>query len=66
MQAARGGAPAVTRKKIPPYGARAVRSSTHLRCPIRVKRANFCQGFIPRTNDDFGEGGAYPEVHVAQ
>ena len=23
-------------------------------------------GFIPRSNEDFGEGGAYPEVHVAQ
>jgi hypothetical protein len=42
MQAARGGAPAPARKKIPPYGARA--------------------GFIPRSNEDFGEGGAYPEV----
>ncbi len=42
MQAARGGAPAPARKKIPPYGART--------------------GFIPRSNEDFGEGGAYPEV----
>jgi SNW domain-containing protein 1 len=23
-------------------------------------------GFIPRANEDFGEGGAFPEVHVAQ
>ena len=46
MQAARGGATAPARKKIPAYGARA--------------------GFIPRSNEDFGEGGAYPEVHVAQ
>jgi SNW domain-containing protein 1 len=23
-------------------------------------------GFIPRSNEDFGEGGAFPEVHVAQ
>ena len=24
------------------------------------------QGFVPRTTDDFGDGGAFPEIHVAQ
>ena len=24
------------------------------------------KGWIPRTVDDFGDGGAYPEIHVAQ
>jgi SNW domain-containing protein 1 len=24
------------------------------------------QGFVPRTADDFGDGGAFPEIHVAQ
>ncbi len=24
------------------------------------------QGFIPRKDEDFGDGGAFPEVHVAQ
>ena len=24
------------------------------------------RGFLPRTDDDFGDGGAFPEVHIAQ
>ena len=24
------------------------------------------QGFVPRTIEDFGDGGAFPEIHVAQ
>ncbi len=24
------------------------------------------QGFVPRTVEDFGDGGAFPEIHVAQ
>ena len=24
------------------------------------------QGFVPRTQDDFGDGGAFPEIHIAQ
>jgi len=24
------------------------------------------QGFIPRKPEDFGDGGAFPEIHVAQ
>lgn len=24
------------------------------------------QGFVPRSQDDFGDGGAFPEVHIAQ
>lgn len=24
------------------------------------------QGFVPRTEDDFGDGGAFPEIHLAQ
>jgi hypothetical protein len=23
-------------------------------------------GFVPRSNEDFGDGGAFPEIHVAQ
>lgn len=23
-------------------------------------------GFVPRAQEDFGDGGAYPEIHVAQ
>ena len=23
-------------------------------------------GFVPRTINDFGDGGAFPEIHVAQ
>ena len=23
-------------------------------------------GFVPRTVNDFGDGGAFPEIHVAQ
>ncbi|KAF4315141.1 hypothetical protein BBO99_00008010 [Phytophthora kernoviae] len=29
--------------------------------PLRVK-----QQFVPRRNEDFGDGGAYPELHIAQ
>lgn len=31
------------------------------RYPLRVK-----QQFVPRRNEDFGDGGAYPELHIAQ
>ncbi|POM71007.1 Pre-mRNA-processing protein, partial [Phytophthora palmivora] len=31
------------------------------RYPLRVK-----QQFVPRRNEDFGDGGAFPELHVAQ
>ncbi|KAL4145975.1 hypothetical protein PRNP1_011848 [Phytophthora ramorum] len=31
------------------------------RYPLRVQ-----QQFVPRRNEDFGDGGAYPELHVAQ
>ena len=24
------------------------------------------QGFIPRSHEDFGDGGAFPEVHIMQ
>ena len=24
------------------------------------------QGYIPRTAEDFGDGGAFPEIHIAQ
>jgi len=24
------------------------------------------QGFVPRVAEDFGDGGAFPEIHVAQ
>eukprot|EP00644_Phytophthora_capsici_P005613 jgi/Phyca11/538672/estExt2_Genewise1Plus.C_PHYCAscaffold_20216 len=37
-------------------------SSTRIpRYPLRVK-----QQFVPRRNEDFGDGGAYPELHIAQ
>ncbi|KAL3659173.1 hypothetical protein V7S43_015753 [Phytophthora oleae] len=37
-------------------------SSAHIpRYPLRVK-----QQFVPRRNEDFGDGGAYPELHIAQ
>ncbi len=28
--------------------------------------AAFLQGWIPRSQNDFGDGGAFPEIHVAQ
>ncbi|KAG6611991.1 puff-specific protein bx42 [Phytophthora cinnamomi] len=31
------------------------------RYPLRVKKQ-----FVPRRNEDFGDGGAFPELHVAQ
>ncbi|GAB4828388.1 hypothetical protein Ancab_035386 [Ancistrocladus abbreviatus] len=24
------------------------------------------KGFVPRRNEDFGDGGAFPEIHIAQ
>jgi len=34
------------------------------RAPAYGKRAS--AGFVPRAPEDFGDGGAYPEIHVAQ
>lgn len=33
---------------------------------VAVVAARNRKGFIPRSQKDFGDGGAYPEVHVAQ
>jgi SNW domain-containing protein 1 len=38
--------------------------STMCNAPAYPNRAG--SGFIPREEDDFGDGGAYPEIHVAQ
>lgn len=43
-------------------------------CPLQVALAQGStappyghrRGWIPRTQQDYGEGGAYPEIHVAQ
>ena len=34
------------------------------RAPPYGKRVS--SGFVPRAPEDFGDGGAYPEIHVAQ
>ncbi|KAK2156818.1 hypothetical protein LSH36_204g03037 [Paralvinella palmiformis] len=38
--------------------------------PVSSKRAappyGHRKGWIPRTQEDFGDGGAYPEIHIAQ
>ena len=39
-------------------------SSKRRHVPAYGKRKS--TGFVPRTLDDFGDGGAYPEIHVAQ
>jgi len=36
--------------------------SAHRTAPPYGKR----RGWIPRSVDDFGDGGAFPEIHVAQ
>lgn len=37
-------------------------ASTQKEAPPYLKR----QGFVPRRPEDFGDGGAFPEIHVAQ
>eukprot|EP01047_Picozoa_sp_COSAG01_P018804 COSAG01_NODE_1027_length_12036_cov_4.718857_5_plen_517_part_00 len=46
-----------------PAAAAAVGSRPAVKQPPPYGRR---QGFVPRTVDDFGDGGAFPEVHVAQ
>lgn len=33
---------------------------------VGFNEAHLRQGFIPRVREDFGDGGAFPEIHVAQ
>ena len=37
-----------------------------VRTPSNVPAYGSRQGFVPRKQSDFGHGGAYPEIHVAQ
>lgn len=41
-----------------------VREPSSCRAPRYGARAS--SGFVPRAPEDFGDGGAYPEIHVAQ
>ncbi|MEN2499212.1 MAG: SNW domain-containing protein 1, partial [Marteilia pararefringens] len=42
--------------------SRQVGENRNIRIPVYGKRSNW----VPRSKEDFGEGGAYPEIHVAQ
>jgi len=46
-----------------------VESTTTLRVVAPIKKVppyGHRKGFIPRALEDFGDGGAFPEIHVAQ
>lgn len=46
----------------PPPALGADESSSRVQVPPYGQR----QGFVPRAQADFGDGGAFPEIHVAQ
>lgn len=50
------------------YTAPAAKPSTALTVPGRREPPPYMrrQGFVPRRPEDFGDGGAFPEIHVAQ